>query len=156
MEFIGGIEGMNFTPITDYNGYLKNTKSFEIDSDSDFQNILNKQAAVMQDSFKVQGGVEMNNFSDVVAQSSVQASSNSDSAGNFIKSFSNSINGGLTSVSDSIKAANRAQEAFATGENVSVHDVMIASEKASLSLQMAMQLRNKIISAYNEINNVKV
>ncbi len=45
---------------------------------------------------------------------------------------------------------------MAMGEDVSVHDVMIASEKASLSMGMALQLRNKILSAYTEINNVRV
>lgn len=46
------------------------------------------------------------------------------------------------------------QEAFARGEDVSVHDMMIASEKATLSLQMAMQIRNKMISAYTDIKNM--
>ena len=53
-------------------------------------------------------------------------------------------------------AADKAQEALAMGEDISVHDVMIAAEKASLSLQMALQLRNKLLTAYQEINNVRV
>lgn len=154
MNYIGGIEGMNFSPITNYNNYLKNSKSFEIDSNGDFENILNQQTAAIQN--PIQGGVQMNNFDEVTAQNSVQAASDSSPTGNFIQSFSNSIGSGLNSVNDSIQAANKAQEAFATGENVSVHDVMIASEKANLNLQLAMQLRNKLMSAYNEINNVRV
>lgn len=157
MEYIGSIEGLNFTPISNYNNYLKGHKAFDVDSNNmDFENILNQQTAAMQNSFKVQGGIEMNNFSDVVAKNSIEASSDSASTGNFVKSFSDSINGGLNSVNDSVQAANKAQEALAAGEDVSVHDVMIASEKASLSLQMAMQLRNKLMMAYTEINNVKV
>lgn len=156
MEFLGSIEGLNFTPISNYNNYLKDNKSFDVDSNNmDFENILNQKTAAMQNSFKVQGGIEMNNFSDVVAKNSVQTTDDA-STGNFIKSFSDSINGGLNSVNDSVQAANKAQEALAAGEDVSVHDVMIASEKASLSLQMAMQLRNKLMMAYTEINNVKV
>lgn len=154
MDYIGGIEGMNFTPITNYNNYLKNTKSFEVDSSEDFENILNQQTAALQN--PIQSGITLNDIGDISAQNSVQAVSDSSPTGNFIQSFSNSVNNGLTSVSDSINAANKAQEAFAAGENVSVHDVMIASEKASLSLQMAMQLRNKLVSAYSEINNVRV
>lgn len=156
MDYIGGLDGMNFTPITNYNKYLQGNKSFDIDSDNmDFENILNQQTAALQDSFKVQGGIEMNKFDDVIVQNSIQASDNA-STGDFIKSFSNSINSGLSSVNDSIKAADKAQEAMAMGEDVSVHDVMIAAEKASLNLQMAMQLRNKLMSAYTEINNVRV
>ena len=157
MEFIGGVEGMNFSPISNYNSYLKNNMSFDIDSGMDFENVLNTQTAALQDSFKVQGGVEINSdFNDLIAQNSVQATSEGASTGDFVKSFSKSLNGGLSSVNNSVEAANKAQEALAMGEDVSVHDVMIASEKASLSLQMAMQLRNKLISAYTEINNVKV
>lgn len=156
MEFIGGIEGMKFTPITNYNSYLKGSKSFDVDSNNtDFKNILNQQTAALQNSSKIQGGIEMNNFSDAVAKNSVQSLDDT-STGSFVKSFSNSMSSGLASVNDSIKAADRAQEALATGEDVSVHDVMIAAEKANLSLQMAMQLRNKLMSAYTEINNIRV
>lgn len=156
MEFIGQVAGMNFTPINNYNNYLKGNKAFDVDSTNmDFENILNQQTAAIQDSMNIKGGVELNNFSDVVAKNSVQTADNA-SAGSFMKSFSDSVGSGLNSVNDSVKAADRAQEALATGEDVSVHDVMIAAEKASLNLQMAMQLRNKLMMAYTEINNVKV
>lgn len=157
MEFIGGISGMNFSPISNYNTYLNKNAAFEIDSSNmDFEHVLNQQKAGMQNTVKVQGGVEKNNFDDIMAQNSVKVVENPASTGNFVNSLSHSINGGLTSVNNNIKAADRAQEAMAMGEDVSVHDVMIASEKATLSLQMAMQLRNKMMSAYTEINNVRV
>lgn len=156
MEFIGQVAGMNFKPIVNYNNYLKNNKSFDIDStDMDFEKILDKQTAAIQDSMNIKGGVELNNFSDVVAKNSIETTDGT-SVGNFMKSFSDSIGSGLNSVNESVKAADRAQEALATGEDVSVHDVMIAAEKASLNLQMAMQLRNKLMMAYTEINSVKV
>jgi len=155
MDFIGGIEGMKFTPVGNYNNYLKNNMSFDIDSNMDFENILNKQTAQLQDAYQIKGGVEMNNFDDLIAQSSVQGIENSPTS-KFMNDFSSSLGKGLHSANDSILAADKAQEAFATGENVSVHDVMIASEKASLNLAMTMQLRNKLLTAYNEIHNVKV
>ena len=157
MDFIGGIDGMNFTPISNYNNYLKNNVSFDMDSSMEFENVLNNQTMALQDSFKVQGGVELNNFDDIVAQNSIQ-SSGDDAAngGDFIKNMAKSMSSGLNTVNNNVEAANRAQEAMAMGEDVSVHDVMIASEKATLSLQMAMQLRNKLMSAYTEINNVRV
>lgn len=150
------IGSMNFTPISNYNKYLKNSMSFEMDSSLDFENILNKQTMAMQNPTQLQGGVELNNFDDVVAKNSVKSIEDSSIGGDVLKSFGNSISSGLNSVNDAVKAADKAQEAFAMGEDVSVHDVMIASEKASLSMQMAMQLRNKLLSAYTEINNVRV
>jgi len=160
MDFVGGIDGMKFTPISNYNNYLKNNTAFDVESGMDFENILSQQTASLQNPVQMQGGVELNNFDDVIGKNSVQsvssAASSSGSTGDLMKSFSNSIGGGLNSVNDSVNSANKAQEALAMGEDISVHDVMIASEKASLSLSMAMQLRNKLLSAYTEINNVRV
>ena len=156
MEFLGGIEGMKFNPISNYNNYLKNNMSFEVDSDVSFENILNKQQAAMsQNPTKIQGGVAMNaDFENILAQNVTQA--DSASMGNFAKSISGAFGNGLNSVNDSINASHKAQEAMAMGENVSVHDVMIASEKAALNMQMAIQVRNKLLQAYTEINNVRV
>lgn len=156
MEFISGVSGVNFKPIAEYNNYLKNNESFEIDSDLDFENILNKQTSALQKPLQVDGQIEMNNFSDVVAKNSVQSLDDKAAAGDFLKNFGNAVGGGLNSVNDAVVKADKAQEAFAAGENVSVHDVMLAADKASLSMSMAMQLRNKLVQAYNEINGVRV
>lgn len=42
-----------------------------------------------------------------------------------------------------------------TGTGTDVHSAMIAVEKADLSFQMMMQVRNKIISAYEEISRMQ-
>lgn len=154
MNYIGGINGMNLTPISNYNNLLQNNKSFEVDSAGDFENILNQKAATMQE--PIQAGIQMNKISDVAVQNTIQPISDNTTTGDFLNNMSTSLNNGLSAVNNNIVAANKAQEAFAAGENVSVHDVMIASEKANLSLEMAMQLRNKLMSAYSEINNVRV
>lgn len=156
MEFVSGINGVNFKPISEYNNYLKNSESFDIDSDLSFEDVLNKQTSALQKPLEVSGQVEMNNFDDVVAKNSVQGVDENSATGDFLKSFGHAIGGGLNSVNDSVVKANQAQEAFAAGENVSVHDVMLAAEKASLSMSMAMQLRNKLVQAYTEINQVRV
>ena len=47
-------------------------------------------------------------------------------------------------------------ELFAAGGDVSIHDVMIASQKSALAMQMAVQLRNRVVSAYNELRNISI
>ena len=47
--------------------------------------------------------------------------------------------------------ANRATEQLAAGTTESIHETMIAMQKANISFQMMMQIRNKIIDAYQEI-----
>ena len=43
-----------------------------------------------------------------------------------------------------------------TGEVKDVHEVMIASQKASLSLQLTLQVRNKVVEAYQEVMRMQV
>lgn len=41
------------------------------------------------------------------------------------------------------------------GDGTDVHTAMIAVEKADLSFQLMMQVRNKIVSAYQEISRMQ-
>lgn len=52
--------------------------------------------------------------------------------------------------------ANEAMARLAAGEPVELHDVMIAMEQADLSLRLALQVRNKLIEAYQEIQRMQV
>ena len=42
------------------------------------------------------------------------------------------------------------------GENVELHEVMIAAQKAAISLNATMEVRNKIVEAYQEIIRMPV
>lgn len=43
-----------------------------------------------------------------------------------------------------------------TGGSADLHDVMIAMEKADISLKTLVQVRNKAVDAYDEIMNMRV
>lgn len=47
-------------------------------------------------------------------------------------------------------------QALLTGESDDLHGAMIASKKAELAVSLAVQIRNKVISAYNEVMNMQV
>lgn len=49
---------------------------------------------------------------------------------------------------------NQMTEAFIRGDVDDLHAVMIATEEARLSLDLALQIRNKVVEAYKEINNM--
>jgi flagellar hook-basal body complex protein FliE len=64
---------------------------------------------------------------------------------------------------DSLSEVNRLQEkadaaitALASGEKASLHDTMIAMEQASISFRLMMQVRNKIVEAYQEVMRIQV
>jgi flagellar hook-basal body complex protein FliE len=54
------------------------------------------------------------------------------------------------------QTADKEVEKLAKMESKDVHSTMIAIEKADLTFQLMMQVRNKIISAYEEIMRMQV
>lgn len=69
--------------------------------------------------------------------------------GDFLKESLDKVNGKLMN-SDEIT-----QKAV-LGEVDNVHDVLIAAEEARLSLELTVQIRNKIVEAYQEINRMQI
>lgn len=57
----------------------------------------------------------------------------------------------LATVEKDQVAAGEAAQKLVTGEIKDVAEVMIASERANLSLGLALQVRNKMLEAYQEI-----
>ncbi|WAA13607.1 flagellar hook-basal body complex protein FliE [Fervidibacillus halotolerans] len=72
------------------------------------------------------------------------------------QSFSNMLKNAINEVNDAQIQADRLTEKLALGENVELHQVMIAAEKASITLNATMEIRNKVIEAYQEIMRMQV
>ncbi len=72
------------------------------------------------------------------------------------ESFADTLKGAIGDVTKLREEADRAVQELATGENKDIHNTMIALEKAEVSFQMMMQVRNKIISAYETIMRMSV
>ena len=53
-------------------------------------------------------------------------------------------------------AAEEETKKFLTGEVDDLHKVMIAEEKAALAFQLTMQVRNKMVEAYQEIIRMQI
>lgn len=45
---------------------------------------------------------------------------------------------------------------LANGGNIDLHEVMIASQKGSITLQATMEIRNKVVEAYQEVMRMQV
>lgn len=52
--------------------------------------------------------------------------------------------------------ANSAIAQLASGEDVELHQVMIAMQEADIAFQLATQVRNKLIDAYQEVMRMQV
>ncbi len=70
-------------------------------------------------------------------------------------SFADLLKGYLQNVNQQQQIAENTINKFLVGE-ADVHQVMISLEKADLSFQLMMQIRNKLIEAYQEIMRMQV
>ena len=70
-------------------------------------------------------------------------------------SFSKLLNEAVQQVNDIEKGSQNELQKFMSNES-DLHSVMISLEKADLSFQVMMQVRNKIVSAYQEIMKSQV
>jgi flagellar hook-basal body complex protein FliE len=70
--------------------------------------------------------------------------------------FADVLASSLQSVSDDQIYAEQMDQMLAIGEVDNVHDVTIAAMKADLSLSIAVDVTNKVLSAYNEIMRLQL
>lgn len=70
---------------------------------------------------------------------------------NGISSFSETIKTMVNDVEKDQKIADTAIQKFALGENKNIHETMIAIQKADISFKLMLQIRNKVLSAYQDI-----
>lgn len=71
-------------------------------------------------------------------------------------SFGEMLKGAIGDVAKLQSEADEAIQELAAGENKDIHRTMIALEKADVSFQLMMQVRNKVIAAYEEIMRMQV
>ena len=71
-------------------------------------------------------------------------------------SFADTLSESLDKVNDLQKEADVAIEDFATGKTRNIHETMIAVNKADLAFRLTMQVRNKIVEAYQEVMRTQV
>ena len=71
--------------------------------------------------------------------------------------FSDMLGQAINKVNDTQQASSQLANAFEIGKSgVDLTDVMIASQKASVSFQALTQVRNKLVQAYQDIMQMPV
>lgn len=72
------------------------------------------------------------------------------------ESFNKVLSDSINKVNDLQTEADKAIESLAKGETKNIHETMIAVEKANLSFNMMLQVRNKLLTAYEEMMRMQV
>ena len=69
--------------------------------------------------------------------------------------FADTLRGAMDEMGELGVQADSKVAGVLTGNGADVHSALIAVEKADLSFQLMMQVRNKIVSAYQEISRMQ-
>ncbi|MFS0782306.1 flagellar hook-basal body complex protein FliE [Bacillus sp. 1P06AnD] len=72
------------------------------------------------------------------------------------KSFSSLLKQSINEVNNSQLQSDELTNKLAKGEQVDLHTVMIASQKANIMMQTTLEVRNKAVEAYQEIMRMQV
>lgn len=70
--------------------------------------------------------------------------------------FIDSLKSAIGKVNDVEIQAGQAVDALMTGDTQDIHRTMVALQQADVSFQLMMQIRNKLVSAYEEIQRMQV
>jgi len=69
--------------------------------------------------------------------------------------FSALLKDSISKVNDTQQQASKLADAFETGEtDASLAEVMVSLQKASVSFQAMVQVRNKLVEAYKDVMNM--
>ena len=71
-------------------------------------------------------------------------------------SFKNFLLDSIQQVNSMQQQADRSVEGLFTGQDVNPAEVLTAVQKADLAFRMTMQIRNKLMQAYEEVKNIRV
>lgn len=70
--------------------------------------------------------------------------------------FATVLKSAIENVNESQLASDQKTELFAKGKIDDLHDVMITAQKATITLETAVQVQRKVIDAYNEIMRMQI
>ncbi|UQZ87331.1 Flagellar hook-basal body complex protein FliE [Paenibacillus konkukensis] len=89
-------------------------------------------------------------------QNITQPTSKSASASEVSDQFGKFLNDAINKLNEQQQKVDALNDQFAKGQISDVHQLMIESEKASLGLELTVQVRNKAVEAYQEMMRMQV
>ncbi|NLU36672.1 MAG: flagellar hook-basal body complex protein FliE [Clostridiales bacterium] len=76
--------------------------------------------------------------------------------GNEKADFGTMLKDALNRVNELQVRADEANRQLVTGEAEDIHSVLLAAEEARLALELTVQVRNKLLDAYQELNRMQL
>ncbi|MGA3257559.1 MAG: flagellar hook-basal body complex protein FliE [Bryobacteraceae bacterium] len=70
--------------------------------------------------------------------------------------FQSALSSAIHAIDTSQKSAATSVQQFLTGENEELHTTILATQKAELAFELGLQVRNKVVDAYQEIMKMQM
>ncbi len=70
--------------------------------------------------------------------------------------FSDLISSGIKNINESVVKSEVAIQDYILNKDISTHDLMISLEKARFTMQVGVEVRNRLVEAYEQITRMQV
>jgi flagellar hook-basal body complex protein FliE len=70
--------------------------------------------------------------------------------------FQNALSSAIQEVEGARSSANETVNQFLSGDGEDLHSTILAAQRADLEFQMFLQVRNKVVSAYQEVMKMQL
>jgi len=97
--------------------------------------------------------VNVSNLSALQAERAQSSAQNKDVTD---KNFKSVFKDALEKVSQVEHAANHEQALFTEGKTDDLHNLMLATQKATITIETAVQIQQKVIDTYNEVMRMQI
>ena len=71
-------------------------------------------------------------------------------------SFSDIMKNSINELDSYQSKSDKSIESFIKGEETEIHNVMLAMEEAKMSMQFAIEVRNRLLEVYQEFNKIQI
>lgn len=98
--------------------------------------------------------MDLNNISSVLSNNKISDFTTEKKTGSL--EFGKILNDAINEVNDNQLYADEMDRLMVAGEVDNVHEVMIAAQKAELTLNLAIEIKSKLMDAYKEIMRLQL
>ena len=70
--------------------------------------------------------------------------------------FQKVLTGAINQIQSITNTANDSVQKFLSGENEELHTTILATQKAEMAFQLGLQVRNKVVDAYQEVMKMQM
>jgi flagellar hook-basal body complex protein FliE len=101
-------------------------------------------------------GITLNGLSGTLGIPEIPGQIGNAQKGGSGPSFGDFLKSAVQNVNDLQNQSDQVIKQFLAGDGPDVHTMVLAANKADMSFQMMMQIRNKLVQAYQEIMRIQV